>query len=98
MCERYDRVTGFSKLIDLTREDSDRLRNTKTSQGVDIIENHSRNNGRDGYCLFLNREAIQMVREDEANSAKAVSLLSLRAPGGTRVFHSPNHALRLQQD
>jgi glycosyl transferase family 25 len=93
MCERYDHVTGFSKIIDLTREDSRRLRNTKTTQGIDIMKNHSRKNGSEGYCLFLNREAIQMVREDEAGS-----LLSLKASSQHRVFQSPNHALRLQQD
>src|SRR4030095_15822435 len=28
MCERYDYVTGFSKIVDLSNEDSSRLRNT----------------------------------------------------------------------
>jgi len=95
MCERYDHVTGFSKLIDLTMEDSDRLRNTKTSQGVDIISNHSRDNGRDGFCLFLNREAIQTMGQKEEGSERAGSLLSLPEPAPSHVFRSPNHALRL---
>jgi glycosyl transferase, family 25 len=94
MCERYDHVTGFCKIIDLTREDSDRLRKTKTTQGIDIMENHSRNNGRDGYCLFLNREAIQATR-DGAGSEKAGSRQSLLAPPQHHCFQSPNHALRL---
>ena len=95
MCERYEHVTGFSKLIDLTMEDSDRLRNTKTSQGVDIISNHSRDNGRDGFCLFLNREAIQTMGQKEEGSERAASLLSLPEPAPSHVFRSPNHALRL---
>lgn len=95
MCERYDHVTGFSKIVDLTKEDSDRLRSTKTSQSIDIIENHSRENGRDGFCLFLNREAIQTVGQSEEGSERAGSLLSLQGPPLPRVFQSPNHALRL---
>jgi glycosyl transferase, family 25 len=95
MCERYDHITGFSKIIDLTREDSQRLRNTKTAQGIDIMKNHSRKNGRDGYCLFLNREAIQMAGRHKQGSEQIRSLLSLQAPRQYRVFQSPNHALRL---
>lgn len=95
MCERYDCVTGFSKIIDLTRDDSLRLRNTKTTQGIDITKNTSLNNERQGYCRFLNREAIQIPgRWDERE--KGASLLSLQARQPVRVFQSPNHALRLQ--
>lgn len=98
MCERYDYVTGFSKIIDLSNEDSLRLRNTKTLQGIDITKNHSLNNEREGYCRFLNRETIQIpVGWDEEGSEKAGSLLSLPAQPQYRVFQSPNHALRLQQ-
>ena len=96
MCERYDYVTGFSKIIDLSKEDSRRLRNTKMTQGIDIIKNHSRNNGRQGYCIFLNREAIQMAGQDGEGSEKGASLLSLQASPQSHVFQSPNHALRLQ--
>lgn len=97
MCERYDYVTGFSKIIDLSNEDSLRLRNTKTMQGIDITKNRSLNNERKGYCRFLKREAIQIpVGRDEEGSEKARSLLSLPAQQQYRVFYSPNHALRLQ--
>ena len=97
MSERYDYVTGFSKIIDLSTEDSLRLRNTKTMQGIDITKNHSLNNEREGYCRFLNREAIQIpVGWDEEGSEKAGSLLSLPDEQQFRVFQSPNHALRLQ--
>jgi hypothetical protein len=90
-------VTGFSKIVDLSNEDSSRLRNTKTMQGIDITKNHSLNNEREGYCRFLNREAMQIpVGWDEEGSEKASSLLSLPAQQQYRVFQSPNHALRLQ--
>jgi GR25 family glycosyltransferase involved in LPS biosynthesis len=98
MCERYDYVTGFSKIIDLSNEDSLRLRHTKTPQGIDITKNHSLNNGREGYCRFLNREALQIsVGWDQVGFERAGSLISLPAQRQNRVFRSPNHALRLQQ-
>ena len=96
MCERYDHVTGFSKIIDLNKKDSDRLRNTNTPQGIDFMKSHSPDNARQGYCLFLNREAIQMAGRGEERSETIGLLLSLRAPGQHRSFESPNHALRLQ--
>lgn len=97
MCEQYDYVTGFSKLIDLSNEDSLRLRNTKTTQGIDITKNYSRKNKRPGYCRFLNREAIQILAGwDKEGSENASSLLSLQPQQQFRVFQSPNHALRLQ--
>lgn len=97
MCERYDCVTGFSKIIDLTDEDSLRLRKTKSTQGIDITKNTSLNNERPGYCRFLTRQAIQTLgRWDEGETAGL--LLSLEARPQLRVFQSPNHALRLQQD
>ncbi len=97
MCERYDCVTGFSKIIDLTNEDSLRLRNTKTTRGIDITKTTSLTNERQGYCRFFSREAIQILGGwDEAGLGKA-GLLSLRATQ-LRVFQSPNHALRLSQD
>ncbi len=98
MCERYDYVTGFSKIINLNAEDSVRLRNAKTPQGIDFMRNHSRNNKRQGVCLFLNREAIQMVDWGGEDSENRGSSVSLHASGQHRVFQSPNHALRLQQD
>jgi len=99
MCEQYDYVTGFSKIIDLSNEDSLRLRNTKTTQGIDITKTYSHHSERQGYCRFLNRKAIQLPRGwDQENSEKPDSLLSLQAQHQFRVFQSPNHALRLQQD
>lgn len=97
MCERYDCVTGFSKIINLTQEDSLRLRNTKTTRGIDITKNTSLNNERQGYCRFLNREAIQIPGGWDERE-KMAPLLSLQERQQVRVFQSPNHALRLQQD
>jgi glycosyl transferase family 25 len=98
MCERYDCVTGFSKIIDLNRQDSVRLRNARTPQGINFMKNPSLNNRREGVCLFLNREAIPLAEwrgEDLENSSSSVSLHESRE---RRVFQSPNHALRLAQD
>jgi GR25 family glycosyltransferase involved in LPS biosynthesis len=99
MCERYEYVTGFSKIIDLSNEDSRRLRNTKTTQGIDITKNYSQENERQGCCRFLNREAIGILeRSEDKRSKQAAPLLSLQPQPRHRVFQSPNHALRLQQD
>ncbi len=98
MCERYDCVTGFSKIVDLTNEDSLRLRNTKTTRGIDITKTTSLSNERQGYCRFFSREAIQILRGwDQGGLEKARPLLSFQATQ-LRVFQSPNHALRLSQD
>lgn len=93
MCERYDCVTGFSKIIDLDQEDSARLRNARTPQGIDFMK-HARNNGREGFCLFLNREAMQTPELGHENIESIDSLVSALARRD-RVFQSPNHALRL---
>ena len=94
MCERYDCVTGFSKIVELTAEDSSRLRNSRTTQGIDIMTKASPGPWHDGYCRFLTRDAIQILlggAEDE----EAGSLLSPRAKQ-IRNFQSPNYGLRLQ--
>ena len=57
MCERYDLVTGFDQLIDLSSEASARLRATKRTGGLEISGNGSNNNG---HCRFLTRRAIQL--------------------------------------
>ena len=56
MCERYDYVTGFEHIIDLSPEASQRLRATKRTGGVEINGNRSVTKG---HCQFLNRRAIQ---------------------------------------
>jgi GR25 family glycosyltransferase involved in LPS biosynthesis len=94
MCERYDCVTGFSRIVELTATDSVRLRNARTTQGIDIMTQASPGTGGEGYCRFLTGAAIRMLlagAEDEAVG----SLLSPRAKQ-IRVFQSPNYALRLQ--
>lgn len=94
MCERYDQVTGFSRIIDLDNRDSARLRKAKFPQGIDLMKSDARSLGRESVCLFLNRESIQEGRRED--SAGTVSLLSSTAPED-RVFRSPNHALRLSR-
>jgi glycosyl transferase family 25 len=94
MCERYDYVTGFSSIHELSREDSSRLRNTQSSRGIDITKNSVQNHNRKGYCRFLKREAIQVLGE----GSDAAFRLALEPEPTRRVFHSPNYALRLRQD
>lgn len=96
MCEQYDCVTGFSKILDLTNEDSCRLRSTNSMQGIDVMKHASLNEERERCCRFLNREAIRILEGLGEGTARG-SLLSLR-PEQMRVFQSPNHALRLQLD
>ncbi len=96
MCEQYDCVTGFSRILDLTAEHSRRLRNTNSMRGIDVSKHASLDEQHQSYCRFLNREAIQIL-EGLADGTARESLLSLR-PDRMRVFQSPNHALRLQQD
>ncbi|HEV7744717.1 MAG TPA: glycosyltransferase family 25 protein [Pyrinomonadaceae bacterium] len=98
MCERYDCVTGLSKIIDLTNESSLRLRDTKSTQGLDITNNSSTNNEHPGYFRFFNRPAIQILLDEGESSEGRTPLLSLQPRDHLRVFESPNYALRLQQD
>ena len=92
MCERFDCVTGFSKIVELTEEDSLRLRTARTTQGIDIMAQASPGTGGDGYCRFLTRDALQILlgAKDEVGF-----LLSPRAKQ-IRVFQSPNYGVRLQ--
>ncbi|MDQ3803214.1 MAG: glycosyltransferase family 25 protein [Acidobacteriota bacterium] len=100
MCERYDCATGFSKLIELTGEATLRLRDTRTTRGIDVTKNAlPTSRGHRGYCRFFNREALRALGgRDESGSAPAEPLRSSRANRRLRVFQSPNHALRLRQD
>jgi len=63
MCERYDRVTGCSHVIDLSHEASERLRATKQARGLEITANGSAKNPRPGHYVFLNRRAIKTQQE-----------------------------------
>jgi len=100
MCGEYDCATGFSKIVDLTNEDSLHLRNTNITRGIDITKYALQiNHARKGYCCFFNREAIPMLEGwNEGGSGKVEPLLSLRAKEQLQVFQSPNHALRLHRD
>ena len=95
MCERYDYVSGFDEIIDLDRDDSIRLRAAKTPKGLDFAKNGSAHDGRKSLCLFLNREAMEGKGQRGDNLETTLSLLTSDSQNGNRVFHSPNHALRL---
>jgi GR25 family glycosyltransferase involved in LPS biosynthesis len=68
MCERYDCVTGFERIIDLSPEASERLRATKRTSGVEISGNGSDNKG---HCRFLSRRAIEMWNPKELRVFKS---------------------------
>lgn len=85
MCERYDYVTGYKQIVDLSPDVSERLRATRSLRGLDL---NAGNNALPGHFQFLNRRAIQLDSQ-------------LQSPGDNselRVFHSPNSALRLSHD
>jgi glycosyl transferase, family 25 len=63
MCEQYDYVTGFKHIIDLSPEASQRIRTTRTTQGLEIKANG--NNTAPGHCRFLNRRAIQSLEDGQ---------------------------------
>jgi glycosyl transferase, family 25 len=62
MCERYDYVTGFDQIIDLSPAASERLRFSKRTSGIEIS---GRGSDKNGHCRFLNRRAIQMLENAE---------------------------------
>jgi GR25 family glycosyltransferase involved in LPS biosynthesis len=100
MCEQYDCATGFSQIVDLTGEASQRLRTTKTTRGIDVTKNAlPEKNARRGYCRFITRDAVRTLKARGEEVLEGASLL--QSPQSTerlRVFQSPNHALRLRQD
>ena len=52
MCEEYGAATGFSRVIELTPEQTDDLRRTRITRGLDIRDNPFSKNER---CHFLTR-------------------------------------------
>lgn len=96
MLERYDCVTGLGKVVDLSEESSLRLRDRKSTQGLDISNHGSPKNKRRGCCRFFNREAIQLLDEADAGGFINGWLNFPIQSKQFRVFESPNHALRLQ--
>jgi len=95
MCERYDYVSGFHKIIDLDPEDSIRLRAARTPQGIDLTKTSSTHTARESVCLFLNRKAIEATTQRGDNLETRLSLCTALPRNHDRIFHSPNHALRL---
>lgn len=81
MCEQYDYVTGFDRIIDLSPEISQSIRATRITRGLEIKVNG--NTAAPGHCQFLNRHAFQVLEEGNGERAQL------------RIFQSPNFALRL---
>jgi hypothetical protein len=95
LCERYDSVSGFDKLIDLDKQDSVRLRAAKSPQGIDLTKELLLPKNRKSVCLFLNREAIEKIGQRGKSLEAALSLFTSRRLNHDRNSQSPNHALRL---
>lgn len=58
MCEEYDAATGFTKVIDLTPEQTSNLRQTRITRGINISDNPFSKNDR---CQFLTRRAPENI-------------------------------------
>jgi GR25 family glycosyltransferase involved in LPS biosynthesis len=102
MCQRYDCVTGFRDLIDLTRADTLKLQ----ANGAMLTpwfnaKQYSRSKKNDtfgDYCVFNRRSIGSAGGWEEQHSAEECSLLSVKAGQRLRMFESPNDALRLHHD
>lgn len=57
MCERYDGATGYRELVELTPEDSLRLRAAENTRGLDVTRLPKSAARRE--CRFLTRDALQ---------------------------------------
>jgi GR25 family glycosyltransferase involved in LPS biosynthesis len=57
MCERYASATGFSTIIELTAEESRRLRETNTTRGLTSAKPSAPAPDRPGQCRFVNRSS-----------------------------------------
>ena len=79
MCEQWDGATGFSDVIDLTPEQAQLLRATRITRGLDISKSTPAENVQ-SQCRFSKRDALTSSGALESE---------------TRLFQSPNHALRL---
>lgn len=80
MCDRHGCARGFGEVVELSAEDTRRVRDTNITRGIDVSRQAPPPEGvREGYCRFFKREAL-------AGSGGRRRF---------RVFQSPNHALRL---
>ena len=58
MCGEYDAATGFSKIIDLTPEQTEHLRATGLTRGIDVSDNPFSKNTE---CHFLTRRPVNKI-------------------------------------
>jgi hypothetical protein len=79
MCEAYDCATGFTEIIDLTGQESLRLRDTNTTRGLDITKRVLRTGDEQPGCYrFIRREAMAILGGlNEAGWGKVDSLESM---------------------
>ena len=72
MCEQYDAATGYSKVVELTAEQTEHLRSNRITRGIDLTNNPFSKNDR---CHFLTRR--------EPNSIFHSPNHALRLSGGS---------------
>jgi len=58
MCEEYDGATGFSEVIDLTREQAQLLRTRGITRGIDVSKTRPAKNVASA-CRFIRRDALE---------------------------------------
>jgi glycosyl transferase, family 25 len=58
MCEQYDATTGYSKVIELTPEQTEHLRANRITRGIDLTDNPFSKNDR---CHFLTRRPATRI-------------------------------------
>lgn len=82
MCERRGCARGFGEVVELSADDTRRVRDTNITRGIDVTKQAPPPEGaREGYCRFFKREALPCSEGRRR----------------FRVFQSPNHALRLNK-
>jgi glycosyl transferase, family 25 len=60
MCERYGAATGYSRIIELTSEQSEQLRRTGITRGIDLSHNQFSNN--EYYYFLTHRRGTQIFQ------------------------------------
>jgi glycosyl transferase, family 25 len=70
MCEEYDAATGFSKVIELTPEQTDNLRRTHITRGINIRDNPFSKNDR---CHFLTRRPVKRIFQSPNHALRLFS-------------------------
>jgi GR25 family glycosyltransferase involved in LPS biosynthesis len=96
LCARYDFVSSYRHLIELTEEDTRRM---IRGEDVDltVYERRERTDICSGSCFFTREGLKQIGGWESATEGREDELQSLKVRRLLKVFESPNKALRLSQ-